>query len=362
MMSLRQRELAGTPVIFQSSRWTDGAYDIQSRSNRHLAQPRGKRHAHRIMLSMRKWVFSCLFLCLAPVQAILAGGQVWLLTSHTGGDYQQVADAFIRRLATTEKDHSDVRVIALENDLSSLALEKKGTSPDLIVAIGSAAARSAQTMPGNQPVLNILIPRLLYEQLAHAGSARSALYIEQPFERQLNLCRLIIPELRHLAVLYGPTSQASAGELRNAAQRSGVNLISQHVTAGTNPNAALDQVLDDSQLLLALPDPDVFTRYTVAGLLLTAYHHAVPVIGFSAAYVKAGALAAVYSTPEQIGRDAAEIVLAARTAAGWTLPAPRYPAYYNVAVNRQVGRSLSLKLPDDADLQRALAQQEQAQR
>ncbi len=150
--------------------------------------------------------------------------------------------------------------------------------------------------------------------------------------------------------------------MRRAAQRSGINLIAQHVAAGTNPNAALEQVLEDSQLLLALPDPDVFTRYTVAGLLLTSYHHAVPVIGFSAAYVKAGALAAVYSTPEQIGRDAAEMVLAARTDAGWTLPAPRYPTYYNVAVNRQVGRSLSLKLPDDTELHRALSHQEQAQR
>ena len=313
------------------------------------------------MISMRQCFFSFLFLCLAPVQAILAAGPVWLLTSHAGGDYQQVADAFTQRLATTEQDHTDVRVIAVENDPGALALDKYGPRPGLIVAIGSAAARLAQTMPGNQPVLNILIPRLLYEQLTPAGSAHSALYIDQPFERQLNLCRLIVPELRQLAVLYGPTSRDSGSDLRSAAQRSGIDLIAQHVTAGANPNAALDQVLDDSQLLLALPDPEVFTRYTVAGLLLTAYHHAVPVIGFSAAYVKAGALAAVYSTPEQIGRDAAEMVLAARTDAGWTLPAPRYPTYYNVAVNRQVGRSLGFKLPDDTELHRALSHQEQAQ-
>jgi len=286
---------------------------------------------------------------------------VWLLSSHTNGDYQKVADAFIQRLAPPPEQQLTIRVINAETETDALTFKPGTTPPSLIVAIGSDAARLAEAAPRTVPVLDILIPRLLYEQLPPAGSARSALYIDQPFQRQLNLCRLIVPDLRHLAVLYGPTSQGSDQALRSAAQQSGVTLITQHVTAGTNPNDALDQVLDDSQLLLALPDPDVFTRYTVAGLLLTAYHHAVPVIGFSAAYVKAGALAAVYSTPEQIGRDAAEMVLAARADAGWVLPAPRYPAFFSIAVNRQVGRSLSLKLPDDTELQQALEDKEQAQ-
>ncbi len=286
---------------------------------------------------------------------------IWLLSSRAYGNYQEVIDAFITRLATAAPK-TKVRIIETATTNDALVFKPGTAPPALIVAIGSDAARLAQSAPVTLPVLDILIPRLLYEQLAHAGNARSALYIDQPFARQLNLCQLIVPELHHLAVLYGPTSQDLGSELRNSAHKAGITLMEKHVVAGSNPNAALDQVLDDSQLLLALPDPDVFTRYTVAGLLLTAYHHAVPVIGFSAAYVKAGALAAVYSTPEQIGRDAAEMVLAARTDAGWNLPAPRYPAYYNVAVNRQVGHSLNLKLPDDTELQRALSYQEQTQR
>jgi ABC-type uncharacterized transport system substrate-binding protein len=284
---------------------------------------------------------------------------VWLLSSRTNSDHLNVVDAFMRRLATAPQ--IKVRVIDTDSDADTPVFKAEAEPSVLIVAIGSAAARLAHNAPAAQPVLDILIPRLQYEQQTLAGGSRSALYIDQPFERQLNLCRLIAPDLRHLAVLYGPTSQASYSDLHNAARQTDVTLHEQNVAAGTNPNAALDRVLDDSQLLLALPDPEVFTRYTVAGLLLTAYHHAVPVIGFSAAYVKAGALAAVYSTPEQIGRDAAEIVLASRTDTGWMLPTPRYPAYYSVAVNRQVGRSLNLKLPDDAVLLQALTRKEQAQ-
>jgi putative tryptophan/tyrosine transport system substrate-binding protein len=305
--------------------------------------------------------------CLLHAQAGLAAetqtaDTVWLLSSGTSDDYQAVVDAFMQRVAASPEPQIRVRVIYAATGAGALT-GKPGTEPPaLIVAIGSAAARLAQSEPHAQPVLNVLIPRLLYEQLTPASATRSALYIDQPFERQLNLCRLIVPDLHHLAVLYGPASQGSDRDLRSAAQHLDIRLKTQRVTAGTNPNAALDQVLDDSQLLLALPDPDVFNRYTVTGLLLTAYHHDVPVIGFSAAYVKAGALAAVYSTPEQIGRAAAEMTLSARTDTGWALPAPRYPAYYNVAVNRQVGRSLNLSLPDESDLQLALEHQEQAQR
>ncbi len=282
---------------------------------------------------------------------------VWLLSSRTGGDYQEVVDAFMQRLATVPQLKVRALIAATEADMPTVKFA--AAAADLIVAIGSDAARLAETLPRTHPVLDILIPRLLYEQLTTAGSTRSALYIDQPFERQLHLCRLLVPNLRELAVLYGPSSQSSDSELRRVAQRFGITLKTQHVTAGNNPNAALDRILDGSQLLLALPDPDVFTRYTVAGLLLTTYHHGVPVLGFSAAYVRAGALAAVYSTPEQIGRAAAEMALSAHTSAGWILPAPRYPAYFKVAVNRQVGRSLNLKLPKSRRLQRSLLGMEQ---
>jgi putative tryptophan/tyrosine transport system substrate-binding protein len=352
-------DLTDNMGLFSYSTGAAKTCDIQCRSLYRCSELSG---APRIAASLTRRLVFFLLLYFVQVQPVMAAGPVWLLMSHAGSDYQQVADAFVNRLGTEEKMRIEVRVINAEKESVILASDKDGTGPGLIVAIGSTASRLAHAAPPALPVLDILIPRLLYEQLTPAGGSRSALYIDQPFERQLNLCRLIVPDLHNLAVLYGPTSQGSDSDLRRAAQQSDINLIARHVAEGGNTNAALDQVLEDSQLMLALPDPDVFTRYTVAGLLLTAYHHAVPVIGFSAAYVKAGALAAVYSTPEQIGRDAAEMVLAAHRDTGWSLPAPRYPAYYSVAVNRQVGRSLSLKLPDETDLQRSLAHQEQAPR
>lgn len=270
----------------------------------------------------------------------------------------------MQEMASAGKPQIAVRVINVENQSGPLALDKEDPNPDLIVAIGSDAARLARSAPRAIPVLDILIPRLLYEQLHsttpgnESTQQHSALYIDQPLERQLNLCRLIVPNLNHVAVLYGATSQASASALETAAQQLDITLTTGNIPPGASINAKLDEILDNSQLLLALPDPDVFNRYTVSGLLLTAYHHNVPVIGFSSAYVKAGALSAVYSTPEQIGREAADAVLNAHTDKGWLLAPPRYHTNYSVALNHQVARSLNLKIPSEDELLRKLQQLE----
>lgn len=289
-----------------------------------------------------------------------SSGPIWLLSSHEAGDYQQAADAFRQGMEAARPPSPKIVFIDVNNTPSLPDADKDLERPVLIVAVGSPAVRLARTAPADVPVLEILIPRLLFEELhgtAARDQRRSALFIDQPFARQLNLCKAIIPDLRRIAVLYGPTSQTAAGALEVAARHAGIAIVDHRLSAGSNPNAALDEVLDSSELLLALPDTEVFNRYTVAGLLLTAYHHDVPVIGFSRTYVNAGALAAVYSTPAQIGHDAAEMTLAARSA-GWRLPAPRYPASFTVSVNRQVAQSLGLKLPEDEQLQQTLVRQE----
>lgn len=288
-------------------------------------------------------------------------GPIWLVSSRADTDHQQVVNAFTQRIRAAQPPQPEIVSLDVNSTPVLPELNKDHERPVLIVAVGSPAARLVLPAPADVPVLDVLIPRLLFEEL-HSGKdgapMRSALYIDQPFERQLDLCNLIISDLHRIAVLYGPASQSSAGALQAAAHRAGIELISQRLSAGSNPNAALDEVLDTTQLLLALPDTEVFNRYTVAGLLLTAYHHDIPVIGFSRAYVNAGALAAVYSSAAQIGRDAADMALAAH-AADWNLPAPRYPASFSVAVNRQVAQSLGLKLREEDDLQRTLVQLEE---
>jgi ABC-type uncharacterized transport system substrate-binding protein len=73
----------------------------------------------------------------------------------------------------------------------------------------------------------------------------------------------------------------------------------------------------------------------------------VPLVAFSPAYVKAGAVLALYSTPAQVARRAAEMT---RTwLAGRGLPPPQAPREFAVTANAKVAASLGLQL-DEASL------------
>ena len=114
-------------------------------------------------------------------------------------------------------------------------------------------------------------------------------------------------------------------------------------------------MLVDAEVLLALPDPAVFNSQTAANILTAAYRRQVPLVGFSPAYVKAGALVAVYSTPLQVGTQGGELLRQALS--GKILPPPQWPQEFAVSVNQDVAHSLGLVI-DEARLLEQLRQKE----
>jgi ABC-type uncharacterized transport system substrate-binding protein len=115
---------------------------------------------------------------------------------------------------------------------------------------------------------------------------------------------------------------------------------------------AVERLVRDASVLLALQDPVAHTAGTVPPLLLITYRAGVPVIGYSEAYLRAGAAAVLYSTPDQIAQQVVEIVGVFRQGKG--LPSPQYAKYFSVGVNQSVARSLGLSLPPPAELEARL--------
>jgi len=91
----------------------------------------------------------------------------------------------------------------------------------------------------------------------------------------------------------------------------------------------------------------VFNSETAANILMAAYRRQVPLVGFSPAYVKAGALLALYSTPAQVGTRGGDVLR--QNLAGRSLPPPQWSREFTVKVNQDVARSLGFAL-DEARL------------
>lgn len=268
---------------------------------------------------------------------------VVIVSSERSAAYVEASEALINELERHGLSRYDMRQLtALEWSTAA------PFNPQLFVALGSEAARVLAKAAPQAPVLCTLLPRRSFERILletgkKSSSQFSALYLDQPLSRQLELIRLALPTARRIGVLWGPESQGQASALKGLAQASGLKLVEAHVGRDELLFPSLKKVIEDADLLLAVADPQLYNSLSLQNILLSSFRQRVPLVAFSPAYVRAGALLALHVTPAQMGVQAAEIARAALQ--GKALSAtPIYSQDFSVAINEHVARSLGLTL------------------
>ena len=296
----------------------------------------------RLLLSL--WLAVSLLMA-ASGPACAGEPVVVVVISERSASYLEAADALTAELERAGLPRADIAVVT-SGEYSAGA--PANVSPRLLVAVGTGAANLLAAKDSRIPLIATLLPASSFEQIV-LGTGRkpsatfSAVFLSQPFSRQLDLIRLALPEARRVGVLWGPDSQTQAPALQAAIQVRGLQLVAGVVGPGEPAYPALQKVLEDADLLLAVANPQLYNSASIQNILLSSYRSKVPFVGFSPSYVQAGAVFAVYSTPAMIGRQTA--MMARSILQGRGLPAlPQYPLEFNVSVNDQVARSLGLKL------------------
>lgn len=277
--------------------------------------------------------------------------RVTVVLSDDSAPYQEVFQ--VVRAHLEDDGHEAGRVYA--ESLTAAALH----DTRIAVAVGVRAAESLAALPLRTPLLAVLVPRAWYVKSGRArltdGGRRSAsaIYLDQPFERQVRLIRLALPEVRRVGVLTSGEAGTLDG-LDEALDAHRLSLVMQTLTADERLIGPLETVLAGADVLLAVPDPLVFNRTTAQSLFLTSYRYRVPVLGYSRSLTRAGALLSLHSSPAQIGRQTAEWVGSALQGTGVRLPAAAHPAYFSVSVNEQVARSLGYALLPEVELEKRM--------
>jgi len=274
---------------------------------------------------------------------------VQVLSSRSGGAYDEVVDA----LRSETLRGTELRIQYLNTNEPSWKLLE---STNLVVAIGVDAANTAiQTADPGTPILCVLIPKVAFEALTSGKKENrkiTAIFLDTPPGRQLELIRQLLPQAKRVGAVLGNVSVKEKESLRIAARDKGLFLQAELAQRDTELYAALKSVMAEADVFLAVPDPIVINAATAQNVLINAFRGQVPVIGYSANYVKAGALAAVFSTPLQIGQEAGQMInIYQRTN---NLPLPKTPRYFSVGVNAAVLRSFGLPAVDGRQLEQRL--------
>ena len=287
----------------------------------------------------------CLYLLLCvPVCSVAM--EIALVLSQPDGIHQRLAASLLN--ASTGSS-ARIRVVSDPPDtLAASALE----SADLIISTGKAAAEAALSVSDKMVFAALVNTRQLTDLQTKYGQQRvSGIVLDQPVERHIRLIRAALPQSRCVSMLFGPETLQFKAAMQEASATSGLQLNSRDLSSTDELLPALLKTLENCDALIALPDPVTSTPTTARSVLLTSYRLGKPVFAYSRAFVNAGALAAVFSNPEDLGRDLADwINTLAADGAALTLPPARAPRYFEVAVNRQVAKALSLRLPSDLEL------------
>ncbi len=274
---------------------------------------------------------------------------VTVVLSEAGGVYSEFANQLGSALGQATGNKTALRVVTLD----SLKGEPAARSGQVLVAVGTLAMTAMARKPPTVPVLNVLVPRASFRSLARSSARTqdsrlfSAVFFDQPWTRQLSLIRHAIPG-RRVGILLSKDSAELSGSLQAAARDAHMVANIEMVADEEDLVPALKRLLPNSDALLAVPDATIYNRGNIATILLTSYRAKVPLFGFSQSYVKAGALAAVYSQPWQIAQQVADIIQG--LPANGSLPAPQSPRYFSVDINPQVRLSLELNMADEAQL------------
>lgn len=266
-------------------------------------------------------------------------------------------------LAFVEKFNEELAVNkthTLKVKLIDLSQEERLTvaeNSELVIALGVKALEASSKLKLTTPVLGIFTPLSTFNRILSTSGRRlgilSAIVLDQPYKRQIGLAKIVLPSAKNLGILLGSTSSHYEDFLRDAAEKQGFNVKVEEVSSNAELIPKLEKILDTNDILLAIPDPLVYNRETAQSILLTSYRHQIPVFGYSRSYVKAGALASVFSNEKHLAKQAAEIAVGAQGISD-LLPPPQVPKYFSVIVNRQVQRSLNLQLADENDIYQQL--------
>ncbi len=291
---------------------------------------------------------SLLFLLALVFHPMARAADIAVVLSDSGGAYGEFAGAF-QQFASSSTWR--VRWVGTADSLESAAFRA-----DLIVAVGNEATRLSLRRSENRPVIATLLPRQAYEKALAETPGRprvTAIYLDQPVARLVAFTHQLLPERHRLGLLVGADTRPHLPQARQAASGLGKTLESEDLENDGALVQALNQLFARSDVLLALPDSTVYRRDNIRVILLTSYRYQKPVIAFSQAFVTAGALAALYSSPAQVARQTADAIRGLNPDA-IALPPPQGPTFFSIAINRNVAQAFALSLPDEATVRRAL--------
>ena len=271
---------------------------------------------------------------LAAAVAEPAPGSVLVVAESGIAAYSDAVEGLTGGLGPGVARVVDVRGAGAARDLTR-SLEARETR--VVVAVGSRALAELRARRTLLPVVATMVLR------GAEPEGAGQIDLDVPLGAQLAAVRGLLPRASRAGIIRNPDrSRYSSEALESQGRKEGYTLVVADCDGPGHLLKVVGSLKGKVDFLLCFPDPDLYNAATIQPLVLAAIEYRLPIVGFSPAFVRAGAAVGVYPDYRALGRQAAEMALRLeRGESGW---GEEYPSRLQVAVNQRVTRLLGLDL------------------
>ena len=219
----------------------------------------------------------------------------------------------------------------------------KSAEARVVIVVGSRALAAVRARPVPVPVVAAMVLRG-----SQAEPELRRVDLEIPPAAQLAAMRALWPGRTRAGAIRNPArSRYTVDALDACARKEGFSLLVVDCDGPAHLMKAMSAFKGKADFVLCFPDPDLYNPVTIKPLVLASLEQRVPLVGYSPAFVRAGAAAGMFPDYADIGRQSAEMAL--RVLRGEDRGAEsESPHKIQVAVNQRVARLLGVEFRPDA--------------
>lgn len=279
-----------------------------------------------------------------PVPVSAASPRVVIVVSQESTPAAQMVEGFRTSLAGAGVQ-AQIEILNLkgnsEDALNVLRLFKN-EPPTMFLTVGSLATQVVLAEHGEVPVIAGLTAHL--ETFRKNGNL-TGVGLEFSLESQLQIMKLIMPELGTVGVLYSPKeNQETIDSALSLARKFSVKIVPRSVETPRDIPDALESLANKIDLLWGITDQVVVSPQTAEPILLFSFRNKIPFVGLSTPWVKAGSFYALERDYGDIGNQCAEIAvrILKKTAPNTIQVVP--PRKVLFSINLKTARAMNLEV------------------
>lgn len=286
-----------------------------------------------------------LAMSLSPGSAVCGDLRIAVIASQDTPPFQDVTAGFLEFLKKEGVVAAFDRYALSGNTgkASQVIHDIKKQPPHLILTIGTLATQTALREADDIPIVASLVGNM--DELRQSKNA-TGVALDFPFVTQFEWMHKLVPEIKIVGVLYNPKeNQAKIDAAVQAAKKEGLTLLPKEVETPRALPDALESLAKRADLLWGINDQTVLSPQTAEAVLLFSFRNALPFVGLSSSWVKAGALYSLDRDYRDLGAQCGELALKIIQGAkpGALPPVPPRKALYSL--NLKTADHMKLDIP-----------------